>query len=54
MLNEKCILCGRRYPTGLHILGCLICFSCEKRLIASAMPVRRQKRLNTLYNDRCI
>lgn len=51
MLREKCILCGRPYAAGLHILGCLICFPCEKRLTASALPRRRQKRLIRLYSD---
>ncbi len=33
MPGQKCILCGKEYPTGLHILGCLICFPCEKKLL---------------------
>lgn len=33
VLNERCILCGRTSPTGLHVLGCLICFSCERALL---------------------
>ena len=49
MLREKCILCGRRYAAGLHILGCLICFPCEKRLTASAIPAGRRRRMLRLY-----
>ena len=33
MENPKCMLCGRPYPTGLNILGCFLCFECEKRLL---------------------
>lgn len=33
VLNERCILCGRASPTGLHVLGCLICFGCERALL---------------------
>ena len=31
--EEKCILCGGAFPAGLHIMGCLICFPCERRLL---------------------
>ncbi len=47
MPYEKCILCGRAFPTGLHIMGCLICFPCEKRLLRGAVPTG--KRLCRLY-----
>lgn len=33
MEKEKCILCGEASAAGLHVLGCLICFPCEKRLV---------------------
>lgn len=48
MQKDTCILCGQAYPAGLHILGCLICFPCEKRLLrfpASGRTVRRMRRL---------
>lgn len=51
MLEDKCILCGRPYPAGLHILGCLICFPCEKKLIRGAMPLRRRRRLLRIYQE---
>ena len=46
---ERCILCGRAFPTGLHILGCLICFPCEKRLLRRPVPPRRRAGLRRLY-----
>lgn len=33
MEKEKCILCGEKAFAGLHVMGCLICFPCEKRLV---------------------
>ncbi len=38
MRQNTCILCGRAYPTGLMIMGCLICFPCEKRLLSLDAP----------------
>lgn len=49
-MDEKCILCGRPYPAGLHILGCLICFPCEKKLLRGAMPTLRRRRLCRIYH----
>jgi len=49
MPEERCILCGRAFPTGLHILGCLICFPCERRLLRGAVPPRKRTRLCRLY-----
>ena len=49
MKEEICLLCGRSFPLGLHIMGCLICFPCEKRLLSSALPSRQRKRLCRLY-----
>ena len=48
MREETCILCGRPAPTGLQILGCLICFPCEKELL-SPDPPERFRRLGLLY-----
>ena len=47
--EEKCILCGGAFPAGLHIMGCLICFPCEKRLLWGGLPPARQARLCRLY-----
>jgi len=49
MKEDKCILCGKTFPTGLHVMGCLICFPCEKMLVHSIMPPRRRKRLCRIY-----
>lgn len=52
MEKETCILCGRPCSLGLHVMGCLICFPCEKRLVRSCVPPRRGKRLIRLYAPR--
>ncbi len=49
MLLERCIVCGKAYPAGLHILGCLICFPCEKRLLSNRVFSFRWRRLAKLY-----
>ena len=49
MKEEICILCHRPAALGLHIMGCLICFSCEKKLVHSAVPPLRRGRLMKLY-----
>lgn len=49
MKEETCLLCGRAFPLGLHVMGCLICFPCEKRLLHSAVTPRRRRRLCRLY-----
>ncbi len=49
MNKDTCILCHRPAALGLHILGCLICFPCEKKLVNSALPPRRRSRLLRLY-----
>ena len=52
MKKETCILCGRAFSTGLHILGCLICFPCEKKML-SALPLKRKRRrLCKIYEGR--
>ena len=52
MQEDRCILCGRAFPTGLHIMGCLICFPCEKKLLTSALPARKRKRICRIYQRR--
>ncbi len=49
MKEAKCILCGRSYPAGLHILGCLICFPCEKQMLNGNLSPARRKKLCRLY-----
>ncbi len=49
MEENACILCRRPAPLGLHIMGCVICFPCEKRLVRSAVPAARRQRLLRLY-----
>ena len=50
MKGETCILCGRAFPAGLHILGCLICFPCEKRMLWNALTPARRSGLCRLYD----
>lgn len=50
MKEDTCILCGKAFPTGLHVMGCLICFPCEKKLTASILPRRKRKRLLRIYS----
>ena len=50
MKEDACILCGRTFPAGLHVMGCLICFPCEKRMLCNELPLRRQSRLCRLYD----
>lgn len=47
MTESKCILCNKGFSTGLNILGCFICFPCEKKLLSqnAAERLRRAKRL---------
>ena len=49
MKEETCILCRRPAALGLHIMGCLICFSCEKKLVHSSISPLRRRRLLKLY-----
>ncbi len=51
MTEDTCILCGRAFPAGLHIMGCLICFPCEKRMLWNELTPLRRKRLIRLYDD---
>lgn len=49
MKEQRCIVCGRSFPAGLQIMGCLICFPCEKRLLRAAAVPRRRRGLCRLY-----
>ncbi len=46
---EKCILCGQPYPTGLQVMGCLICFPCEKRLLHGMAGHQTCRKLKRIY-----
>lgn len=46
---NRCLICGHRADTGLNILGCTICFSCEKKLVGSRCAPYRRRRLVRLY-----
>ena len=49
MKQQKCLLCGQEYSTGLNVMGCLLCFPCERKLLsATAAEINRRKRLNLL------
>lgn len=51
----KCLLCGRESFTGLHVMGCLICFPCEKMLLRDVeeLPAPDMRlRLNRLYGKK--
>ena len=50
MKEECCILCGRAFPTGLSVMGCLICFPCEKRMLWNELPDNRRRGLCRLYD----
>ena len=49
MEENACMLCRRPAALGLHIMGCVICFSCEKKLVKSAVPPPRRRKLLRLY-----
>ena len=50
MKEDACILCGQAFPTGLHVLGCLICFPCEKKMLSGALSPVTRRRLCRLYD----
>ena len=52
MKEDRCILCGHSFPAGLQIMGCLICFPCEKKLLNNAVKSRSRKKLCRLYRPR--
>ncbi len=49
MEKEKCILCGMPHDTGLQVMGCLICFPCERRLLCGLMPPAVRRKLRKIY-----
>lgn len=49
MKEENCILCRRPAALGLHVMGCLICFSCERKLVHSSISPLRRRRLMKFY-----
>ncbi len=51
MEEQRCIVCGRTFPTGLHVLGCLICFPCERRLLLPLAPPRVRHGLRRLCGE---
>lgn len=49
MKQQQCLLCGQEYSTGLNVMGCLLCFPCERKLLSgTAAEINRRKRLNLL------
>lgn len=49
-MKDTCIVCGQPFPAGLHVMGCLICFPCEKRLLWSIAPEKTRRGLCALYS----
>lgn len=48
--GQTCLLCGHRAMTGLHVMGCLLCFACEQRLLRTrAYRVEGSQRRNLLH-----
>ena len=42
MKQQQCLLCGQEYSTGLNVMGCLLCFPCERKLLsATAAEINR-------------
>lgn len=58
MKQQRCLLCGQESPTGLHVMGCLLCFSCERKLLDSSsmrmMPRKKRRNLLRLYGTRTV
>ncbi|MBR2053516.1 MAG: hypothetical protein IJ968_01330 [Clostridia bacterium] len=49
MEKDRCILCGEPYSTGLHVMGCLICFPCERRLLHGSISRQNGRKLKQIY-----
>lgn len=50
MSNQTCLLCGRERAEGLRLLGCLICFPCEQKLLRESLrPAVTRRARRTLY-----
>ena len=50
MKEEICIICRRPFPLGLHIMGCMICFPCERRLVRGSCGGKRRRRLTRIFH----
>lgn len=48
--HQSCLLCGKDYSTGLNVMGCFLCFPCERKLLSATavQSISRRKRLNLL------
>ncbi len=48
--QQHCLLCGQEYSTGLNVMGCFLCFPCERKLLSATavQSISRRKRLNLL------
>ena len=46
---QTCLLCGKASYTGLHVMGCLLCLGCERRLLrVRGAELSRVRRLRFL------
>lgn len=52
--HQKCMLCGRPAAAGLNVMGCLICFPCERALLTPLSALRltagQLRALRALYD----
>ena len=51
MYANRCILCRQPARTGLNILDCTICFSCEKKMLNNRIFPYRRRKLIRLYRE---
>ena len=50
LMENGCILCGKKRTVGLHIGGFLLCFDCERKLLhADGYRIRRGRRRKLLH-----
>lgn len=52
--DNRCLLCGKAHAAGMHIGGCLLCFECERKLLAPGAALRlsrRRRQLLRLYQE---
>lgn len=46
---QTCLLCGKASYTGLHVMGCLLCLNCERKLLrGNTADLSRVRRLRFL------
>ncbi len=46
---QTCLLCGKASYTGLHVMGCLLCLHCERKLLrGQTVDLSRVRRLRFL------